>query len=403
MRDEIRHCVRHFLAVVFRQLRDHSLRHWLIVIAILGIGTYGGHKLGEWNGWINLRYRLYQSFLGHLSVKNPRPKRSVLVLITDNEFWAPPLSGRSPLKRDYLANLIRKLDTGNPQVIALDVDLSATLPDNKCGEPGPYDVENNQLFEAVRDISKERTVVLARTVAFSDPSTNSYYSVPAISDCAGFDSKKVHTGYITLPPDIRRVPLVLPTKGQNIDSFASAIVRSIDEHSLDEAQRNTHDALPYGTFIQPQQFTQYSARDVLNSDESSLKDSFECRTVIIGGAWHLFGSQRGPENDFHRSPVGSIYGAFIHANYVEALLDSRTYTPMREPVAIGIEVLCSAILALVLSLRFKLRWKLLLASFVSLTLITLSYISWQNLGIFFDFFVPEVLLVAHVVFERIKG
>src|SRR4029077_488875 len=120
--------------------------------------------------------------------------------------------------------------------------------------------------------------------------------------------------------DIRRVPLALPIKGQTqgLDSFASAIMRSFDERSIQEAQQGEQDALPYGTFIRPEEFPHYSSDQILQSDDQMLKRDVGFKIVIIGGAWHQYGFQRGPENDAHESPVGSVYGSFIHANYVEA-------------------------------------------------------------------------------------
>jgi len=79
------------------------------------------------------------------------------------------------------------------------------------------------------------------------------------------------------------------------------------------------------------------------------------KVVIIGGGWHQYGVDSGPQNDAHESPVGLVYGAFVHANYVEALLDSRAYSPMKEGWAITLEVGFSAFLALCLVYTFASR------------------------------------------------
>jgi CHASE2 domain-containing sensor protein len=400
-KNEVKHCLAHFFQSAGKQLWARHFTHWLIAIALISLGTFLGHKLGESQIWMDVRYKAYQRVLYRLTPRAPHPKRTVLVLINDQDYWSPPLDGRRPIKRDYLAKLVRKLADANPAVIALDVDLSLTT-DRSTFENGPYKRETDDLLTAVKEVGANRTVILAKRLNYADASQTTYDAVPAVFDGYLFGDSKVRSGYITLPPDIRRIPLALTMHDgkTRVDSFASAILGAIDEQSLRDAQENEQDSLPYGTFIEPNRFIQRSADYVWNSDAKTLQAEMAFKVVIVGGAWHQFGVNQGPENDSHESPVGNVFGAFVHANYVEALLDSRTYKPMRTKVATGIEVFFSMVLAVVLSLDTRLATKLGIAVFLCVAILGISYIAWQNLGLFFDFLVPVVLLGAHIVVEK---
>lgn len=403
LKQEIGHCLAHLLRSCGKQLREKSLNHWLIATFLIVVGTYAGHKLGESNVWMDLRYQAYQRLLYRLTPRAPHPKRTVLVLINDQEFWGPPLDGRRPLKRNYLAKLIRQLGEANPEVIALDVDLSLPV-DKAVYEAGPYKRETDDLLQAVKDVSRQRTVVLARRLARDPSAGDAFKSAATVFDEYPFSEGNVRSGYITLPRDIRRIPLAITLQDRTkLDSFASAILGAIDEQSLTDAKQKENDALPYGTFINPDRFMQRSANCVLTSDVKTLQKDMAFKVVIVGGAWHQYGIDQGPENDSHPSPVGDVYGAFVHANYVEALLDSRTYTPMRQPLATGIEVVFSIVLAVLLSLNFHLPVKVAIAALLCVAIFGISYVSWQNLGLFFDFFIPVLLLVGHVVVEKLIG
>ncbi|MCA1621980.1 MAG: CHASE2 domain-containing protein [Acidobacteria bacterium] len=407
---DLKHCVRHMAEGVRHQLRSRSRSHWLVVGVLLFGGMFAGHELGQSDLWIDLRYSLYQSFLQGISFREPYPKRVVLVLIDDQDFWNGKFEHRTPLKRDVLAELLLKIDAANPEVIALDVDLRSHA--GPGGQPGDshYEGETQKLLAAVNSVSKRRTVVLTKSIRYADATHREYVAEPSVYDNYPFEGAGVKPGYVTLPDDIRRVTLDLKMQGgAHLDSFASAIARAVDARSLEEMQEREEDALPYGTFIAPEKFVQYPAREVLGAnpdlpaDVEKLRKMLGFKIVIVGGAWHQYGFKRGPMRDGHASPVGRIHGAFIHANYAEALLDSRTYRPMREGVAVGIEFVFSAVLALVFSLHIRLALKFAAALFLGTFLVGVSYVSWQNLGLFFDFFVPVVLLLGHAVIDKMRG
>ena len=406
---DFNHCLWHALKGVAHHLSRRSRGHWFIIACILIVGTIGGHLLGTSDLWIELRYAIYQTFSQLITLHPPYPKRTVLVLVDDADFWYGKFDHRTPLKRDLLADLFKKIDAANPEVIALDVDLrSHALEPGQSDDPA-YRDETQKLLDAVGAISKRRTVVLAKSVKYAGEGETEYVAESSVYDVRDFGDGRVMSGYITLPKDIRRVALDLKLhNGVSLDSFASAIARAADDRSLVETQEREKDALPYGTFIAPGEFVQLPARDVLNAnlddekDLAELKKKLGFKIVIIGGAWHEFGPGPGPMHDGHSSPVGEIYGAFIHANYTEALLGTRTYRPMREWMATGIEVFFSVVMALIFSLHIRLVLRFAAAAFLCTFVVGVSYVSWQNLGLFFDFFTPVVLLASHAVIDKMR-
>ena len=118
----------------------------------------------------------------------------------------------------------------------------------------------------------------------------------------------------------------------------------------------------------------------------------------MGGTWHALAFGRGVKIDTHLTPVGQIGGVFIHANYIEALLDSRTYVPWEKWKLQLIEVLLSFAAAAIFALaKRKIRAILCLCVGVAV----FNYFLWQNLKVFGDFFIPVVLLGGHSAVEQI--
>jgi CHASE2 domain-containing sensor protein len=142
-----------------------------------------------------------------------------------------------------------------------------------------------------------------------------------------------------------------------------------------------------------------SASDVLDTRCATQK-CLRGKIVIISGNWNSRASGVGPRVDLHGSPVGLVPGAMIHANYVEAMLSDRAFLPLPKCLVRSVEILAVVLLTLVLALLSS-GW-LQLAAVVGTTLFMLVLNFFlQNLGMFFDFFVPTVLLLGHVVAHKI--
>jgi CHASE2 domain-containing sensor protein len=125
--------------------------------------------------------------------------------------------------------------------------------------------------------------------------------------------------------------------------------------------------------------------------------------VIVGGHWSTFAAGRGDSIDVHSTPVGPIVGAELQANFVEDILDGRTFGVSPAWFLHGTEIILSVIAAVAFALIWSFRGKL--SGVLSLLLILL-FIQWSVLhlfGVFFDAFVPITGLGLHAIYERLAG
>lgn len=383
------------------QLRSRHKYHWMLAFLLIVLGMLAGEGLDAKGVWIELRYQCYQSLYTHTPHHKWHAKRTVMVLIKDNDYWEGELGGRVPIRRDFLAKLIQKLAEKNPQLIALDFDLRSPVPDKNSQDQQVYAEETNKLLGAINYVSQSRIVILPRTISFKHGGDD-FVPDPAIYDGQITESTQLGVGYISLPADRRRIPLAI-SKGADqevIPSFAGAIVKRIDEQAYQDAQGGQVDALPFGTYLKPDQFRTFSSSDILTSNTKDFESDFAGKIVIVGGAWHQDADNRGEVIDEFITPIGKIGGAYIHANYVEALLDSRTYSPMGKVGCLIIEGVISIFVALFFGLDFGFLAKLAAIFCLSTIFIGISYFSLQNLGVFFDFFIPVVFLTIHLAIEQ---
>ena len=133
-----------------------------------------------------------------------------------------------------------------------------------------------------------------------------------------------------------------------------------------------------------------------------MREKIAHRVVIIGGQWHALAEGRGLWNDWRVTPFGPMSGAVLNANWVEALLDRRISPAMPEWLAQCLEIFAAVLVAMILGLEIS-RWRQLgLSTILALLMIFISYVSAQNFGIFFDFFLPAVLVALHFGYERVR-
>jgi CHASE2 domain-containing sensor protein len=305
-----------------------------------------------------------------------------------------------PIKRDYLADLVDATASASPAVIAIDFDLRSPSPDGNPVEFPQYQKETAKLLSAVKRASHQRIkVVLPKTIGW-DETQETYVAESDIYNGFNFEGGDVRTGYISLPDDTRRVPLTLPVKDSApVESFSQAIARADDEHSVEGLSEVA--SLPYGKYFKTGDFTVIAAGEVLNSNPRAI-EQLAHKVVILGGRWHSQGFERGPLIDSYESPVGSVPGVYIHANYVEALLGSRIFWDWKGWPLTGTEVVLSLLVAIPFTLKIRPRWKKIVTiALPYLIIIAISYFSLMNVGLFFDPFIPLILVGAHGAFEQI--
>lgn len=379
--------------------------YWIQVIVLVGLGTWLGNWVGGRGQWIEVRYRLYQR-LSELGARSIEPRHTAIVVIGDEEYWRGPLAGRRPLKRDYLAKLIEALDDADAAVIALDFDFRSPTPQDPRGHE-EYARETRRLFEAVMRIAARRAVVLPKTLG--QDNAGKYRVEADIYDpwsLCPLGSRppthlRMYCGYIALPRDMRLLPPRLALNdGRFINSFALAIVEAVRGPVSED---NAPLTLRYGNYIPVAKFQErrlvFLASDVLGSAETRRRLAH--RTVIVGGVWSRLAYGRGAAIDVYQTPVGALAGVFIHANYAEALLDGRVYPPMPDwavTILGDLFVIAAAVSFVGEASLWRKFWVVLR---LCILLIILSYILLQNLGRFFDGFIPLIFVVGHAVFHQV--
>ncbi len=350
-----------------------------------------GEWIGEQNLWIALRYHLYQH-LQKILPKKAYAKDTVVILIGDEEYWKGEPAGRVPIKRDYLAKLVQALNELDPAVIALDFDLRSEPSDRE------YAAETEKLARAVKVAAQQRSVVLPKTIWLDE--SEQYSLEPDVVD--RFDLGPVRRGYIALPFEQLRIALTIPLKGGgSIDSLAEAIVRARNERALQSLPARS-EAL-FAGYLSAEAFTQVPAGQILGTNTSKYKSEISHQIVIVGAAWHILGFDRGSLVDTYNTPAGKMSGVFIHANYVEALLDRRVYRPMAKPLAVAVEAVLLAVLAVLFAIKLHRAVKVLLLLVCVAFVVFISFFAFTAFGVFYDFFTPLFSVIAHYAYEVVKG
>ena len=345
-------------------------------------------QLDEKHVWIEMRYRAYQA-LDWVSPNTREPKHTILVLIEDAEYWKGPLARRVPIHRDYLASVVKALDACEPSVIGLDFDLRSPAPDGSMRDHPEYSRETTLLVATVLAVSNRRPVVLPAMIEHARPE-DPFSIQSSVYGELPFSKGKLQRGYINLPFDVRQIPTPQPlATGGLLDSFAVSIVRARHDNVLRIAERSN--VLPFGTFIKKALPT-ISTTEVLRGNCGPIQSNI----AIVGAGWSRSAAGTGGLVDLHPTPLGQMSGAAIHANYVEALLDTSTRKPLPHSVERGFEFIVSLAFAILLAIKTNHSYqKPLVVLFGCLTLLFVSYVAWQNFGYYFDFFFPVVFLLAH--------
>jgi CHASE2 domain-containing sensor protein len=389
-------------------------KHWLIVVALILLGEWISGVIEDYESFLSLRHHAFQVFQ-NIGPRRARSRDTRIVLIDDATYWHGPYEQRVPINRRLLAALVSKVATFNPAVIALDIDLSTgdetvtTTLDTDHGPitlhtPKGYADETLAFATAVKTSvsAADRHVVLTQDIDWDDEKRYWFLCANAY-DGFDFGNAQVMTGYIQFDTDIRKIPPPLKMKDGNVvDSFSIAVAKAFEPGELHDESWSRDS---FAGFMSPGQIPQVTATDLLKANsEGSLKSIQKLlghKIVLIGGGWHRNGYLRGRKTiDSHRTPVGEVPGVFVHANYVESLLDGRVLEVGRTTF---LELPVVALSAIVLSLRLSARNRLLVMLAVIFAPVALCYVGVQNFGIYFDVFLIDLLLVGHTVIDHVLG
>ena len=382
-----------------------------VVIALLFImgSIWIVQKTEEDYAFLDWRYRLHQhthNCANRLRGKTPRGDNTIVVLINDEEFWKGSYAGRIPVNKSNLAVLIRDLAKLKPRVIALDFNFSSPTVDGSLIDNEVYQHEAKDFAEAVRDVSSpDCTIVLTKFLhPVYQPDGGYFVALTNRFDAFQSEMKDAKFGYINLPYDFRFIPLtVVLNDGSPIDSFSEAIVRAYDltgkklEIDQDGAENYC------GSYLEQSKFVVRYTNDISKANESQvneLKRLFAGKIVIVGAGWSVDGAPDPTEQrslvetvDSRNTPAGTMAAVFLHANWVESILADRTGKQFSKKARTVIEF-CVGLLAFLLFRgwvpwirkrpKMQLALRIIYFPVVGLLWLFISYLFFQNLGLFID-------------------
>jgi CHASE2 domain-containing sensor protein len=379
--------------------RRKRLTYWVTAAVFAVIGYAVSHGLDSVTAWLDLKYSAYV-VMQNLRGGPDRVPQVVLVGIGDNEFYGHELQARRPLKRDYLARLVAKLAEANPRLIGLDVDFRSPVPESEASDFDAYAAEDRALVTALCDAQANTPIVISKAV-YGDSivplraERNVYDGIDAPCPVPG---GRIASGYLALPTDLRRVPLsVRLTDGSTVDSFALAIARSLARRQYPSALEV--ERLPYGRFRAASAFQRIDADAVMQGRE---RDALDGQVVIVYGDWHVLAKGRGSSFvDAFRTPVGTVGGAFVHANLVETLLAAEYTLASPEQVAIVVEFLIALGLAVAFAFPMSLLRKFGYLAATAGVLFVAAWLSFQVFAVFFDILPILASMYLHTVADQV--
>lgn len=401
------------LPSIAKRLREKSWHYWVWAAIVLIVASTGSRYVYGYLHADTARSYLFQQMLSW-EPRSVEPRKIKLVLIEDDDYWLGPLAGRRPIKRDYLARLVDRLVDMNAHIIALDFDVRLQNPKTK-DIPEDYRAETQRLIEAIqRAVERGKKVVLATPISGQDAYTIDPDIYQASGLCTRQDSAAllsnrpvdpITCGYIALPYD----PLAFPSRlqmadGGFLDSFSLAIARADSPVLVDRKIDQIGTEVRYSNFISHQEFlssgSEFSAKALL--DGKVDRNGIDSKAVIVGANWSRDAAGRGPLVDLHWTPVGTIVGAELHANFAEAFLDDRVFRATPEWVLDGIEIFLGVLAALAFAAIPTLPGKLLGIAVAILLLFLTTWVGLQ-FGRFIDLFLPVIGLGLHSLIERLIG
>lgn len=382
------------LSALLAFYRRHSfLGYWIWAVLAVVIGMIAGETLSEDLVWMGLRYRVYSIFQS----LGPRPaitKWTALVVVEDDEYWKGELARRVPIKRDYLAKLLQALSQCHPIAVGIDFDLRSPAAD--VSENPLYAEETEILKKEIVRVSADFPIVLPVSLKEDKSALE-----PSILDGIPSRPHAVVRGFIAMPYDFRQVPTTERLAGETVPSFALALVREAHERIGKDYERDPGD-FPFGRFAPEASFRPYeiSTGDLLHGGRAICR-SVDHKLVILGAAWHRSAYGRGGLIDTHDTPLGTVGKYLMHANYVESLLEERTYIPLNRTASRAVEILFALVALHVLASSWPFAGKF--ATVVGMTALLAfgTYIGAQNLGVFGDFVFPAFFLVLHAIVDYV--
>lgn len=392
--------MRDLLKVIWSDIRAKRLRYWLFAAAFIVGGIAASSYLDKYYLLLGLRYTAYQMIQHTNPWEAKHSQRVVLVVIGDKEFWKEGLDHRVPVKRDYLASLVKILDAADPEVLAVDYTLRSPVADGSLVETPTYAKETNKLITAIEKTKNSEIILPATVNEYSyEEGTRSYLLDSNVFGNHRFLNPRVKWGYLNLSRDIRRIPLAVRIRGGGspVPSFSQQIAATLDPES--QVMLHFPETI-YGTFMPVTGFVSIAAGQVLADPAGAWRARVKHKAVIIGSFAHEDAYDRGPYMDSFQTPLGDVPGVVVHANYVEALFRGNVSPLSPDWANEAAEILLSLSVSILVARKMGAIKKLLYFLIFLGSAFLLSYFLLRNLAVFFDPVLPVLAVALHSLCER---
>jgi len=347
-----------------------------------------------------------------------------------------------PTNRGVLAALVRNAVAGDATVVVLDFKLISPPRFADGQDVRERTDQNRALLQAIQDASdKGVPVVVPCWLKQTGDRWERWPSIYLDRDLPLADEHGqcahracARLGNINLPTDERRIPLVAPMQASDPCSESLALAAAtaydlaFDRVPLTRDKKIIKDAIAkhefvFGSFIPEDDapaaksgpganpgsgstlpgFQKTSAEKLANlgattsAENAAARAQCRGRIVVIGGKWRS-DLGRGEFADRYDTPAGPMTGMYVHANYIEALLDDRYQPEVPLWAAIGFDLLIGGALYLSFHKASTRRGKLLVLG-VFLAPLVASYVVFANLNLYLDFILPLGACFVHLVVE----
>lgn len=343
-----------------------------------------------------------------------------VALLSINAASEGPMPGPC-LVREFISRLLPRIVDARPAIIASDIAFTEDQSSDVCPGNAP---ESKDLRSSITKAAILTPIILGQASTSLGQSTDEEaenlrqkgYTANMLVFRQRFSVSGPSIGFGVLRPntDVRKVPLMWYGRDGRTSAYASekslalAVAETYRATFPDAGQRlkrmETSGFHPFAALLRETDFAVVPAIQVLCSGQhvrdrqwqncapgegvAAQREKLRGRIVVIG-----FTDKR---SDRWKTPVGTLDGYALHANYIEALLDSRTYRPVGLVWRIGISFVWFFVLELPFWLHgFSTVRALLLSGLVSaLVLFLASYVALVNFGLYVGLFPPSLLLIA---------
>jgi CHASE2 domain-containing sensor protein len=406
-----------FLAIV------RFLRAQVVSLSMVVVLAGAGYFIDEHKQWFPWLIDLQSHALRVMTWADPRVRRAdhvTVVEIDDATYRERHLT--EPTDRRFVAELIRDAGRANAAVVMLDLNLVYT-PGQPSGDDVPAQMKANAaLLDAIRaTVKHDPPIPVILAVALQQGEDGEWRELRNIfpdgalpvADSADGLPPRAAVGYASGASDSRQVPLVIDAHvgtATGFEPFWSLSLRTADAYDsvLDivptaSEKPAIHDAIAngefvYGTFLPESAFSRVSAED-LAKGVPAARAALDHRIVIIGGVRH--DPITGGMEDEHDTPLGPMIGAYIHANWIEAILDQRVKRPVPWWVAIAVD-LALGISMVVLSARARTTADQFGLVALFAIPIAIAYVAFVDLEYSLDFTLPLLVLMVHLILDKYR-